>query len=409
MGDLTTNLGETTLPATNKPRLVRSDPGKARRYRKPTTGYTNGLIRIHSNGHAGEPLPLQPLTPHPPGGNGHLPAKARVAPALARLAPPAAPPVTDPLATKLIKVSTTKHLSHTRRPLFVLSSARKRRARGNGPRGGYYALSITRKPRSVPRPIAWFLSIVGGLLLFGLLSILTLAATAYGAYEFFAKDLPSIDDIKAVKFETTRIYDRYGTPLYEMYDPNQGKRTYVTIDKMPPSLIAATIAVEDKSFEQNSGVDPEGILRAVYINFTNQGQSGGSTITQQVVRLILLPERDERTWTRKIREAILALRVTERYSKEQIIEIYLNEIYYGSLSYGVSAAANTYFGKKVEDLTLAQSSFLAGLPQAPGQYDPNVNFELARARQKIVLSLMVKNKYITKDQADKAYEEDVRP
>jgi membrane peptidoglycan carboxypeptidase len=94
-------------------------------------------------------------------------------------------------------------------------------------------------------------------LLFVLLTLLTLGAAAYGAYAYFAKDLPSIDDIKAVKFETTRIYDRYGNFLYEMYDQDQGKRTYVTIDKMPSSLIAATIAVEDKTFERNTGVDPE--------------------------------------------------------------------------------------------------------------------------------------------------------
>src|SRR5439155_6260761 len=101
--------------------------------------------------------------------------------------------------------------------------------------------------------------------------------------------------------------------------------------------------------------------------------------------------------------------MSEKYSKEQILEIYLNEIYYGSLSYGVDAAANTYFGKRVRDLTLAQSAMLAGLPQLPGDYDPNRNFELARARQKIVLNLMVKDGFITQKEADTAYAEDVHP
>ena len=231
----------------------------------------------------------------------------------------------------------------------------------------------------------------------------------FGAYWFFSKDLPPVDDLRAIKFETTRIYDRYGNLLYEMYDPDQGKRTYITIDLMPRTLISATIATEDKSFQENTGVDPEGIIRALYINFTKQGTSGASTITQQLVRRVLLPEKDEPTLTRKIREALLAIRVTERYPKDKILEIYLNEIYYGSLSYGVAAAADTYWDKKVKDLTLAQSAMLAGLPQAPGQYDPNINFDLAKARQRIVLDLMVENKYITKEEADAAYAEDVRP
>src|SRR5438067_4802636 len=142
---------------------------------------------------------------------------------------------------------------------------------------------------------------------------------------------------------------------------------------------------------------------------TSKGQSGGSTITQQLVRRVLLPEEGEQTWTRKIREAILATRVTEKYSKEKILEIYLNEIYYGSLSYGVAAAADTYFGKKVPDLSLAQSAMLAGLPQSPSQYDLNVNFDLAKARQRIVLDLMVKDRKITQTESDAAYSEDVHP
>src|SRR5205823_1424329 len=108
-------------------------------------------------------------------------------------------------------------------------------------------------------------------------------------------------------------------------------------------------------------------------------------------------------------EAILAVRVSQKYSKDQILELYLNEIYYGSLSYGVAAAADTYFGKSVKDLTLGESSMLAGLPQAPGDYDPNRNFELAKARQKIVLGLMVQDKFVTQKEADAAYAEDVHP
>jgi 1A family penicillin-binding protein len=248
---------------------------------------------------------------------------------------------------------------------------------------------------------------------FFVLTLLGLAAfvglSGWFAYEYFAKDLPSVDEIHALKFQTSRIYDRHGNLLFEMYDPDQGKRTYVTVDQMPKSLIDATIAVEDQSFEENNGVDLFGIVRAAYINLTNKGSSGGSTITQQLVRRVLLPEKDEATWTRKIREAILATRVTDKYSKEKILEIYLNEIYYGSLSYGVGAAADTYFGKKVQDLNLAESAMLAGLPQSPSEYDLNVNFDLAKARQRIVLDLMAKSGRITDDEADAAYNVDVHP
>jgi 1A family penicillin-binding protein len=239
--------------------------------------------------------------------------------------------------------------------------------------------------------------------------LLVLGGVLWAAYEYFAKDLPPVDDIPSVEFQSTRIYDRYGNLLYEMFDSNIGRRLYVPIEDIPESLILATIAVEDKSFEENPGVDPQGILRALYINLTNQGTSGGSTITQQLVRRMLLPEKDERTLTRKIREAILAMRVTQKYPKEKILELYLNEIYYGSMAYGVAAAADTYWGKQVKDLTLAEAAMLAGLPQAPGEYDPNRNFDLAKARQQIVLDLMVKNGFITEEEARAAYAEDVRP
>lgn len=247
---------------------------------------------------------------------------------------------------------------------------------------------------------------------FGTLMLVVLLAVGgglLGGYLWLAKDLPSIDNIHGIQFETTRIYDRHGELLYEMYDTSAGKRTYTTIEQMPKDLINATIAVEDASFEKNNGLDPLAIVRAVYINYTGRGSSGASTITQQLVRRVLLPEKDEHTLTRKLREAVLAVRMTEKYSKEKILEIYLNEIYYGSFSYGVAAAADTYYGKPLKELTLAQCAMLAGLPQLPGDYDPNINFDMARARQRIVLDLMVKNSFVTQAQSDQAYAEDVRP
>jgi 1A family penicillin-binding protein len=301
-------------------------------------------------------------------------------------------------------------IQNRRKPLFLISSARRRRARGRTIRGGYYALAAIPKPRMMPRPIVWFLGITGAFWTLFIGFFLLVGLGLGGAYWFFSKDLPPVDDLRAIKFETSRIYDRYGNLLYEMYDPDQGKRTYISIDQMPQSLLNATIATEDKSFEANTGVDPEGIVRALYTNFTNQdSRSGASTITQQLVRRVLLPEKDELSLTRKIREALLAMRVTERYSKDKILEIYLNEIYYGSQSYGVAAAADTFWGKKVKDLTLGQSAMLAGLPQTPSLYDPNINFNYAKARQRVVLDLMIENKYITKEEADAAYAEDLRP
>ena len=312
-------------------------------------------------------------------------------------------------AYKPFKSKTQSPKSKIRHPLFVLGTARRRRAKGRGPRGGYYALSHTHRPRVVPRPLAWAVGVLGAFWLAVIGVVGTVALGIAGTYIFYEQGLPPIDNLEAIKFETTRIYDRYGTLLYELYDPNQGKRTYVTIDKLPKSLIDATIATEDKTFEENRGVDPESIVRALYINLTRQGTSGASTITQQLVRRILLPEKDELTLSRKIREAMLALKVTEKYPKEKILEIYLNEIYYGSLSYGVAAAADAYWGVSVTDLTLAQSAMLAGIPQLPTEYDPNINFGLAKARQFIVLGLMVENRFITKEQADAAFAEDVRP
>jgi 1A family penicillin-binding protein len=267
------------------------------------------------------------------------------------------------------------------------------------------------KRRSVPGFVKWFMAVSSSLMLLAMFIVVLSVGSVAGAYLWVTNDLPSVDDIHAggIQFETSRIYDRYGNLLYELYDTEVGKRTYVNVERMPQDLINATIAVEDSSFQENNGVDPLGIVRAAYINYTNQGTSGGSTITQQVVRRILLPEKDEKTFLRKIREAILAVRMTEKYPKEKILEIYMNEIYYGSLSYGVAAAADTYWGKQVKDLSLAQAAMLAGLPQAPGEYDLNVNFDLAKLRQKIVLDLMVKNNFIDQEQADLAYAEDIHP
>ncbi len=230
--------------------------------------------------------------------------------------------------------------------------------------------------------------------LFSAVILLLIGGTALlYSYYSIARTLPSVEDLqnRASQFETTRILDRNGNLLYEILDPSAGRRTYVTLDKISPALVAATIATEDKDFYIHPGFDPAAIIRALWENYRTKGQGGGaSTITQQLARALLLSpeERAERTYSRKAREIILAAEITRRYSKDDILELYLNEIYYGNLAYGIEAASETYFGKTANQLTLAEASFLAGLPQSPSVYDIYSNRDVTLARQQQVLVLM---------------------
>ena len=223
---------------------------------------------------------------------------------------------------------------------------------------------------------------------------LMMIVAAFAIYKYFdiAKTLPTVDELQnqASQFETTRILDRNGNILYEMIDPNAGKRSYVSLDRISPYLIAATIATEDKEYYNHPGFDLMALARALYTNYTSgEIVSGASTITQQLARMLLLAdERFEQSYERKAREIILAAEITRRYTKEQVLELYLNEIFYGNLSYGIEAAAETYFNTTAADLTLWQSSFLAGLPQAPAVYDVYSNREKTLERNKTVLLLM---------------------
>jgi penicillin-binding protein 1C len=225
--------------------------------------------------------------------------------------------------------------------------------------------------------------------------IVLLLGGSFVLYEYYqiAATLPSVADLqqRASTFETTRIFDRNGNLLYEILDPSAGRRTFTTLDKISPVMVAATIATEDKSFYSHPGFDWTAILRAFWQNFTEKGTvSGASTITQQLARSLLLSpeERTEQSYMRKVREALLAAEITRRYSKDQILELYLNEFYYGNFAYGVEAAAETYFNITANQLDLAQASFLAGLPQAPSVYDVYHNRAATRERQKQVLTLM---------------------
>ena len=222
--------------------------------------------------------------------------------------------------------------------------------------------------------------------------IIGLCSSSILVYQYYsiASTLPDVADLKnrSSQFQTTRILDRNGQTLYELNDPNAGRRNYIPLSEISPNLVAATIATEDKDFYDNPGFDPVAIIRALWRNYVTQGEGGGaSTITQQLARALLLSpeERTQRTVSRKSREIILAAEITRRYSKDEILELYLNEIYYGNLAYGIEAAANTYFNKSARDLTLGEAAFLAGLPQSPAVYDIYTNPESTLVRQQQVL------------------------
>ena len=218
---------------------------------------------------------------------------------------------------------------------------------------------------------------------------------SFALYKYYSilVSLPDIDNLSgsASQFETTRILDRNGNLLYEIIDPNAGRRTYVKLENISPYLVAATIATEDKEFYNHPGYDPVALLRALWQNYTNQEiVSGASTITQQLARMLLFTsvERNDRSYERKAREIVLAAELTRRYTKDEILELFLNENYYGNLSYGVEAAAETYFGISANTLNLSQSAFLAGLPQGPSIYDIYTNREATLYRFQDVLVLM---------------------
>jgi len=235
----------------------------------------------------------------------------------------------------------------------------------------------------------------------GLLALL--AGGLVALYAWLAVDLPSPAELyQRRSTPSTRILDRRGRLLYEIIDPHAGHHTPLTLEQIPLACQQATIATEDANFYSNPGVDLTGILRAAWINLRGgEVLAGGSTITQQLARNLLLDpqERAERTLKRKLRESILAWRIARRYSKDEVLALYLNEAYYGNLAYGIEAAANAYFGKSAADLGLSECALLAGLPQSPALYDPLVNLEAARARQTVVLELMRKQGYINAEQA----------
>ncbi|MBU2566653.1 PBP1A family penicillin-binding protein [Patescibacteria group bacterium] len=243
---------------------------------------------------------------------------------------------------------------------------------------------------------------VSGLLL-GLAGVL--AFTILMAW--ISRDLPNPNTLLAREIpQSTKIYDRTGDVLlYEIHGDE--KRTLATIDKIPDYVKWATIAIEDKGFYEHHGVYWKGLLRAFTIGFLrNQRVEGTSTLTQQLVKNAILT--NERTITRKLKELLLSIQIERKYEKDHILQLYLNEIPYGSNLYGIESAAEGYFGKTVSDLTLDESALLASLPQSPDTYNPygtgsrGDNRELLVARQHTVLDAMANQGYITTEEADAA-------
>ena len=225
--------------------------------------------------------------------------------------------------------------------------------------------------------------------------LITLIAVFIFQSFFFIKELPSPYSIGKINYPlSTHIYDRNDTLLYEVY--REQNRTPVSLEELPKYVVQATISIEDKDFYRHQGVAVfSGMIRAIKEMVINKNLQGGSTITQQLVKTALLTP--ERTVTRKIKEVILALWTEKIYSKDQILEMYLNQVPYGGSSYGIEEASKTYFGKKAKDLTIEEAALLAGLPQAPSLYSPYINPEAAVKRRNDVLNSMNDLGYISEE------------
>lgn len=242
-----------------------------------------------------------------------------------------------------------------------------------------------------------------------LLALGLLVVAAVGLYAYLLADLPGPEQSRTrIQRPSTQILDRHGRLLYEVIDPNGSKQTPLPLDQMPTACRQAVIATEDKLFYEHPGVDLLAIGRAVWQN-TQAGTtvSGASTITQQLARNLLLDadERYEQTLRRKLREAWLAWRLEHVYSKDQLLELYLNQAYFGNFAVGIEAAAQAYFGVSARELDVAQCALLAGLLQSPSTYNPLIDPAAARNRQTVVLRLMTEQGYLDAQQADLARHE----
>ena len=255
-------------------------------------------------------------------------------------------------------------------------------------------VAIYPEPKRIKLKIKYFV--------FGFLVCFLIIVIPFSIYVFL-NSLPNPKQLSVREIpQTTKIYDRNGILLYQIY-ANEN-RTLVPLSSVPKNLIDATIAIEDKDFYRNPGFDTQAIIRAAIADMSGKPIQGGSTITQQLIKSTLLTP--EISLTRKIKEIVLAFWAEKIYTKNQILEMYFNQVPYGGTAWGIEAASETYFNKNVKDLDLAQCAFLAGVPQSPTTYSPyGENPNLWKQRQKEVLSKMVELKYINPSQEKEALNE----
>lgn len=241
--------------------------------------------------------------------------------------------------------------------------------------------------------------LLSAIALFLFIFVIVASVSFFALFIYFAKDLPRPDKIVRREGFATKIYDRQGELIYDVYIKE--RRTPVNLTEIPVYLQQATIAIEDKNFKRHSGFDPAGWIRAVYNIIFRHRLQGGSTLTQQLVKNVLLTS--QRTIPRKIKEFILAVQIESRYSKDEILQMYLNETSYGGTAVGVESAAEQYFGKRASELNLVESAILAGLPQRPSFYSPFGDQPKAYIdRTKQVLRRMREDNYITSEQEEEA-------
>ncbi|MFH2012209.1 MAG: PBP1A family penicillin-binding protein [Pseudomonadota bacterium] len=232
-----------------------------------------------------------------------------------------------------------------------------------------------------------------------IIPLIAILVSVGGVYYYFRQNLPDISSL--INYHpniTSKFYSNDGELIGEFYFE---KRIVVPITRIPKTVIEAFISVEDSHFYEHRGINPLSIIRAFFKNIlAGRIVQGGSTITQQVTKYFLLSP--EKSFSRKIKEFILTYRVENELSKEKILFLYLNQIYLGHGAYGVESAAQSYFGKHVEDINLAEAAMLAGLPRAPSKYSPFVNYKVAKGRQVYVLERMLKEDYITTEKYNQA-------
>ena len=243
------------------------------------------------------------------------------------------------------------------------------------------------------------------ILLLIFIALVVLCAGAFTVVYSYVKDAPEFDSSTLHPPVTSYIYDRQGNEVARLYD--EQNRIEVPLEKIPVHVQKAFIAIEDERFYEHFGVDPLAIARAFMTNLRQRkwAVQGGSTITQQLIKdAFLTPEKKFR---RKVQEAWLAIKMEQQYSKDEILEMYLNRIPFAHGAYGIEAAANTYFNKSTGELTIAEAALLAGIPRSPSYYSPYLNYENSRQRQKLVLSKMYELGYITHRELIEAQEQEI--